>query len=303
MASQRYSISTQGWLLILIGGGSWGITFSLAKIATELGAHPLGLTMWQGVLGGAAILVYNIIRKVRVPLDKPHLWFYLACGLLGTAIPGTMFFYAAEHVPAGVLSIVVALVPMMAFAIAAALGIDKISPLRVLGVALGLAAIVLMIAPETSLPEPGLVPWLLLVAAAALCYAIENNYIALRKPAGTDSVTLLCGMLIVAGLLLAPIVAATGSFVPLSLSLGTIEICVIAMAVINVLSYGMFVHLVTITGPVFASQMAYTVTISGVFWGMVIFGEQHSAWIWASLVVMLAGLALVKPVTETVREG
>ena len=303
MAAQSLSVSTKGWLLILIGGGSWGITFSLAKMATDLGAHPLGLTMWQGVLGGAAILIYNIMRRMPVPLDAPHLWFYLVCGLLGTAVPGTMFFYAADHVPAGVLSIVIALVPMMAFAIAAALGIDRISPLRVLGVALGLAAIVLMIAPETSLPEPGLVPWLLLVAAAALCYAIENNYIALRKPAATDSITLLCGMLIVAGLLLAPVVASTGTFVPLTFALGTVELCVIAMALINVLSYGMFVYLVTITGPVFASQMAYTVTISGVFWGIVIFGEQHSPWVWASLVFMLAGLALVKPVTETVPES
>ena len=149
-----------------------------------------------------------------------------------------------------------------------------------------------------------MVPWLCSfgVPPALLC-AFENNYIALRKPAATDSVTLLCGMLIVAGLVLAPIVAATGSFVPLSSPLGTIELCVIAMALINVLSYGMFVHLVTITGPVFASQMSYTVTISGVFWGIVIFGEQHSPWIWAALVVMLAGLALVKPVTETVRKA
>ncbi len=302
MASQPYSVSTTGWLLILIGGGSWGITFSLAKMATELGAHPMGLSMWQGLLGGVATLLYNFLRKVPVPLDAPHLRFYLICGMLGTAVPSTLFFYAAEHVPAGVLSIVIALVPMMAFAIAAALGIDRISPLRVLGVGLGLVAMLLMTAPETSLPEPGLVPWLLLAVAAGACYAAENSYIALKKPSATDSVTLLCGMLIAAGLMLAPVVALSGNFVPLSFSIGTVEMCVISMALINVISYGMFVHLVTITGPVFASQMAYTVTISGVFWGMIIFGEQHSPWIWAALVLMLAGLALVKPVTNTVAE-
>jgi drug/metabolite transporter (DMT)-like permease len=303
MKERAISISAKGWLLILIGGGSWGITFSLAKIATGLGAHPLGLSLWQGLIGGGAILVFNTVRWMPLPSDAPHLVFYVVCGLLGTALPGTMYFYAADQLPAGVLSIVIALVPIMSFAIAASLGLDRPTLLRLLGVGLGFAAMVLMIAPETSLPAPGLVPWILLAAGASACYAIENSFIALRKPPSTDSVTLLCGMMIAATLALAPVVALTGSFVPLTSPLGTVELCVVAMALINIMSYGMFVHLVTITGPVFASQMAYIVTISGVFWGIVIFGEEHSVWIWTSLVIMLVGLVLVKPVTETAPEG
>jgi drug/metabolite transporter (DMT)-like permease len=48
-------------------------------------------------------------------------------------------------------------------------------------------------------------------------------------------------------------------------------------------------------GPLFASQVGYVVTLAGVFWGMLLFGESHSAWVWVSLVTMLAGLALVTP--------
>jgi len=32
-----------------------------------------------------------------------------------------------------------------------------------------------------------------------------------------------------------------------------------------------------------------------VFWGMAIFGEAHSYWVWLSLAVMLVGLAMVTP--------
>ena len=211
MNTNSLSLSTKGWLLILIGGGGWGITFSLAKIATNLGAHPIGLSLWQGVLGGGAVLAYNLLRKVDMPLDAPHLRFYLVCGVLGTVLPGTFYFYAAAHVPAGVLSIIIALVPMMVFAIAAVLRIDRIAPLRLFGVGLGLVAIVMIIGPDTSLPEPGLVPWLLLAIAGTACYAVENNYIALRKPPATDSMTILGGMLIAAALILAPVAAATGT--------------------------------------------------------------------------------------------
>ena len=64
---------------------------------------------------------------------------------------------------------------------------------------------------------------------------------------------------------------------------------------VNTVSYGLFIHLVTAAGPVFASQTAYLVTLSGIMWGIVIFNEQHSWWIWSALIVMMAGLALVKP--------
>ena len=37
------------------------------------------------------------------------------------------------------------------------------------------------------------------------------------------------------------------------------------------------------------------VTLFGVLWGIVIFGEQHSAWVWLSLATMMAAVALVTP--------
>lgn len=303
MPSPFVSAAAKGWLLMVVGGAGWGACFSLAKIATDLGAHPLGINWWQGTLGGILLLLFNIVRRVPVPLDRDHLVFYVVCGLLGTALPGTMFFYAANHIPAGVLSIVIALVPMMSFAVSAALGFDRITALRLFGVALGLVAIIMMTVPEASLPDRAMVPWLLLAVAAAACYAAENNFIALRKPAATSSITLLCGMLLLAALVMTPLVLVTGTFVTLTSPFGKIELCVVGIAVINVVCYGMFVHLVAFAGPVFASQTGYIVTISGVFWGIVIFGEQHSAWIWGALMVMLVGLTLVKPLGQSAEPG
>jgi drug/metabolite transporter (DMT)-like permease len=49
------------------------------------------------------------------------------------------------------------------------------------------------------------------------------------------------------------------------------------------------------SGPLFASQVGYIVTLAGVFWGIIIFNESHSIWVWVSLVTMLIGLVLVSP--------
>ncbi|MEM7222402.1 MAG: DMT family transporter [Pseudomonadota bacterium] len=285
----------KAWAILLGAGGVWGVTFSLAKIATEGGAHPFGITLWQAIIGCALLFLFDLARRRALPLDRQHLTFYLVCGLLGTAIPASLYFYAAPHLPAGVLSITIATVPMMTFLGAHILGVDRLSATRLLGVMLGVVAVMLIAAPETSLPDPASAPWVLVAVVASLCYAAENLYIAKRRPVGSDAITVLCGMLLVAALVLTPVVLATGTFTPLPWPWGPVELSVLAMSLINVVSYGLFVYLVTASGPVFASQMAYVVTLSGVFWGMVIYGELHSAWIWAALVAMMAGLALVKP--------
>jgi drug/metabolite transporter (DMT)-like permease len=57
----------------------------------------------------------------------------------------------------------------------------------------------------------------------------------------------------------------------------------------------MFIHAVSRYGPVFASQTGYIVTLTGVLWGIAIFGESHSLWVWGALVSMVIGLVLVKP--------
>jgi drug/metabolite transporter (DMT)-like permease len=57
----------------------------------------------------------------------------------------------------------------------------------------------------------------------------------------------------------------------------------------------LFLYLVIYAGPVFASQTAYVVTLSGVLWGIMIFDDEHSLWVWLSLGVMMLALTLVTP--------
>jgi hypothetical protein len=50
---------------------------------------------------------------------------------------------------------------------------------------------------------------------------------------------------------------------------------------------------------VFASMAGYVITLSGVFWCMLFFDEIHSTWVWSSLALMLAGMALVTPCEQS----
>ena len=63
--------------------------------------------------------------------------------------------YAAAHVPAGVLSITIGMVPILTYIASTFLGLEKFAMGRIFGVILGALAVVLLVAPESSLPDPG----------------------------------------------------------------------------------------------------------------------------------------------------
>ena len=113
---------------------------------------------------------------------------------------------------------------------------------------------------------------------------------------------LLCGSNIVAVIFLIPVTSWMGVGVPVSWVFSSAGMAISTIALISTVAYLIFFYTIKTAGPVFASQCSYVVTISGVLWGMVIFSEVHTIWLWLSVVVMMAGLALVTPAQSSVRE-
>lgn len=283
------------YLLILFIGITWGMTFSLARIVAESGAHPLGLTFWQAAGGCVILWIFCLFNGKRVLFNRAILKQYCVIGLAGTVIPSTLFFYAAAHVPAGILAITIALVPMITYAGCWALRIDQFQRKRFIGIVFGFLAILLLMLPESSLPDPGMVKWVLLAVVAVVFYSIENIYIDIAIPEHTDLVPFLAGALLVASVILVLPIYQQQAFVAIHYPFTRVEWSLVALAVVSSLAYVAFLYVVKLAGAVFGSLAGYLITLSGVFWGMVFFGEQHSGWVWAALLLMLFGMALVTP--------
>ena len=283
------------FLCLFLAGGIWGLTPGLARVATEKGAHALGLTLWQGALAGFGLLAITLIRGKRLPLSRRHVLFYSVCGVVGTALPTSLTFAVSQRVPVSIVAIVLAATPMLTYLIAVILRIDGISPSRLTGIALGFAAVALLIGVSSS----GFVGtistfWLLLGLLIPLSYAAENNIISIVRPAGIDDVTLLTGMLLFGALATLPAVIVTDAFVPFTFPPGRVEWATLAMVVINVVSYASFIYLVRISGPVFASQAGYLTVAVGVGVGILVYHERPSAWVWVATLLLLVGMTLVK---------
>ena len=287
------------WAFLLFMGTAWGLSFSLGKIAVENGAKPFGISQFQVMLSGLILLVITLVRRkpMRDMFDKIGFIFIIA--MLGAAIPGVLFYYAAPHVPAGVLSITVALIPLMTYGFSIPLKMEKFSVIRFMGLVFGVIAICFIALPENSLPNRAALPWILLACISALCYAVENIILGFKSAVTIGPIRLAMGMNLIAAIVLLPITLMTNSFFVPSFPPQTVDYAVIGLGLITVVAYTMFVMSVAMFGPVFASQVGYLVTLAGVFWGILIFDESHSIWIWLSLAAMIIGLALVAPRDKT----
>ena len=180
------------------------------------GAHPLDVNYWQSLIGGAVVLISSaIVTRQSLPVGRTSLLIYFLCRLLGSAIPGLLYFYAITHVSPGVLAITIATVPIMTFIAAALIKIERRSFLRMPGVSFGVLSIVLLVAPTETLPGRSTVPWIFSTIASATCYTGDNLVIALRLPEGANAFLVVGGMLITATLIMTPCLSAPDTFVPL----------------------------------------------------------------------------------------
>ena len=205
--------------------------------------------------------------------------------------------------PAGVLSITVGIVPILTFVASVFVGLEKLAISRVFGVVLGTLAIVLLIAPEGSLPDRAQLPWVVLGFASAACYTCLSLVLALRAPPGANSIMLTCGMFVAASLLMIPLLYATGSFASFGWPWGIVEWSLLGLGVINAVAFTLYFILVDHAGPVFSSFTTNMVTLFGVLWGIVIFSEQNSIWVWLSFATMMIALAMVAPRGRTTVAG
>ena len=97
---------------MLFIGISWGATIPLSKIAVSTGHLPLGLIFWQQIIGILVLGPFLLLRGKRVPLAWSYLVFFLIIAFSGTIIPNSASYLAQRHLPAGVMAIVIATVPI-----------------------------------------------------------------------------------------------------------------------------------------------------------------------------------------------
>ena len=280
---------------MLVIGTFWGATIPLSKIAVSSGHQPFGLIFWQLMI--AVIVLGSVLlwRGQRLRLNWELLIYFSVIAITGTLFPNGTSYLAQQHLPAGVMAIAIATVPMFTFALALSVRLERFDIKRMFGILIAFAAMVMIVAPDTSLPDSSKAVYVLVALVAPFFYGVEANYIATHKPVGVDPVSTLFMASVIGMIVALPVSVTTGQWIDPLQPWQAPEWSLITASVIHAITYCVFIWLVGFGGPVFSVQTAYPVTLSGVFLSILMLGEGYSGWIWASLVLVIIGLVLVQP--------
>ena len=294
-APAKWSNAVFGWpiVMLLISGIFWGLTYSLTRFAITGGIPFLAYVFWMGAGAALLLFVLGLLTRSLPKLEWPHVRAYLVLGSISYGLSYSVLAVVAPEVPTGVLSLGATLTPIFTYPAAALFKLERFALLRTLGLVCGLAAVALIVVPETSLPSPEMVPWVLLGMVTPLLYVANAIIIALIKPPPSGALPLACGTLIAGTLFMLVVTLASGQWWWFEGPMETSDWALIMAVCVMALSFYLMIEIIRIAGPVFFTTVNFIVPLAGIGWGLVFFDESHSLWIWLALALMIIGVFLV----------
>ena len=288
----RISSDLRALLLLIFLGSSWGLYFSMLKIAVLSGISYVGILTLTTVGVGIGMSAIAFMRR-RKPVFRPgHIVFYLVCALCGYLAPIIAELFVIAHMPAGLLALIVSITPLTTLLFAWAMKTDIINPPRIAGILLGAFAVFAILLPDAHISEAVAWHWLLIALVVPVSYAIHHNYTARYWPEGSDSYQVACGEAIVASLLLVGYSCFDWQWQDVQ-SWNQGHGAILFMAVISLIDIYIYFELIRVKGPIFTSHANYFMVVSGVLWGMVLFAERPSPLMWLSALLLIVSLYLI----------
>lgn len=281
-------------LLLFAIGAMWGGFFVLIKIGVTNGVRPVSYLFWFTLLAGTWLYLARTLRGARPRFPRADIPYYLRLGLIRFTLANMILYTVQGKVAVGLMAVIMAFVPIFTYLISLLVRLEPFKWLRAAGILLGFGGVLLIVLPKTSLPDPSLITWVLIGFGAPLLHAIA--YVALSersRPKGVDSLTLSSGTLFSAALFALPLALVLGDFQMLGWPLHTGEQALIAHSFIAAINFYCIFELIRIAGPTYMSQANFMSVGFGVVFGLIFFGESYSAFVWAAIGLILAGVALV----------
>ena len=271
----------------------WGASFLFMRIAAPA-FGPVALAAVR-VAGAALFLVPLLAVRGQMPALRRHWRAIAVVGLLNSALPFLCFSYAALSINAGLSAIFNSATPLFAAVIAWVWLADRMTPARVLGLAIGFAGVV-WIAWDKAGFRPGGSTWAVGACLfATLSYGVAPS-LAKRHLTGVAPLAVAAGSQLAASLFLA---VPAALFWPVTPPVPSSWLAVAALAFFCTgVAYILYFRLIASAGPANAVAVTYLVPIFAVAWGGLFLGETLSWPLLAGCAVVFVGTALATGVVK-----
>jgi drug/metabolite transporter (DMT)-like permease len=272
----------------------WGLSPSLYKLMGEMGIPISHIVVFTGIGVGLGLLA-TIGRKVY--LTRPLVLYGLGCGIL-LNIPFALSLEFPRHMPATDFALIISTFPLFNYMVSLVIGRERLTLTRSLAMAAGFVASAILILGNDADGSSRLTWWTVGAFSVPFLYTFYNYFCSTRWPAGADIRTVGMAESFASALTALPFLLILepvgGRDQPPILNYWPLLIA-IAIWIVERIAY---FTLIRDKGPVFTGQAVFIATPAGVIWGILIFGDQATVWLWASLALLMVALWL-----NTQREG
>ena len=270
---------------LVVLGALWGAAFLFMRVAAPA-FGPVTLIAVRVTIA-AALLLPLLVREGGLAQARSAAGRLALVGALNTAIPFTLFAYAALTLPAGLSSVLNATVPLFGALVGVAWLGERPRPLQLVGLGLGFAGVLVLAWPRLSSASD----WRAVAAAltATLLYAI-SAHLTRQTLTGVRPVVIAGGSMTGAAAMLLPLTLVWHpASSPASSAWGAALMLGVASTAI---AYVIYFRLLARAGPTVAMTVTYLIPVFGVSWGAVFLGERLASTALAGGALVLTGVAL-----------
>ena len=265
----------------------WGGSFLFMRVAVPA-FGPLALAFLR-VFGAALLLVPLLGARGELAALRRHWRPIAVVGFVNSALPFLCFAYAALTINAGVSAIFNSTTPLFAAIVAWLWLGDRMTPLRVLGLAIGFAGVLWLGANKAGVGADGSASAIAACLLATVSYGIAPS-LTKRHLGGVPPLAVAAGSQVAAVLfLVVPAALAWPAVAPSAFA----WLMMALLAFLGTgLAYVLYFRLIANAGPANAVAVTYLIPIFAVVWGGTFLGEHVTLTMVAGCLVIFVGTAL-----------
>jgi drug/metabolite transporter (DMT)-like permease len=276
----------------------WGGSFLFMRIAAgPFGPAPL-IALRVG-LAAVALLPLLAVRGELADLRR-HARPIFVIGIMNSALPFCLFAYAVLSVSAGFAAILNATAPLFAALVAYLWIGEKLTPLRVAGLAVGFIGVIVLVWDKASFHPGGSGYAIAAGLAASLCYGISASYTK-RRLNGVSPLAIATGSQVAAAIVLSPFAVLLR---PAQWPAPGVWGSVLALAIgCTAVAYILYFRLIVHVGPSKAIAVTFLIPVFGMIWGAMFLDEVPTLSMLAGCAIILFGTALATGVVRVPLTG
>lgn len=276
-------------------GAIWGSSFLWIKIALE-GLSPADIVLGRLASGAAVLLVAVLVGRRGWPRGGMA-WRHLGVvAIVSNVVPFFCFAWAEQHVGSSIAGVLNGATPLLTMVVALALlPEERATVVRVIGLVVGFAGVVVILAPWRPGAAEGTLTGKLACLAAAACYAVSFSYtrrfVAGRGYGGSASLAA-AQLVMAAGVaaVVAPVASTHGPHLTTAVALAVLALGAGGTGTAYLLYYG----LIEKVGATTASMVTYVIPVVAVVLGVVVRGEPLTVNVAIGTVVVIAGVGIAE---------